>query len=311
MKTLRFAGLLLGMALFSGARAWAENLQIHIINVGQGDSMLIVSPSGKKILIDAGHNGKGNEVVLPYIKRLGINSLHYLFASHYHPDHIGGLDEVVNGLGGESSIVYAAYDRGGSFGSKTYTDYVNAVGAKRSPISPGHVIDLGDGVTIRCVAANGSNPIGKAYTGTDENTLSVVIILSYDHFQMYLGGDSTSRIEPFIAPFTGNVDVYKVSHHGRSTSSSQMLLSFIKPEISIISVGNGNPFRNPNPKTIARLINNNSYIYQTESGAATPPVGKGEVANGNITITTDGRSYTISGGDLTPATRLSSSRIAF
>jgi beta-lactamase superfamily II metal-dependent hydrolase len=304
MKKLGFSGLILGIAVLTGIKAWAEDLKIHVINVGQGDSTLIVSPSGKKILIDAGKIGKGSGSVLPYLNSLGIDSLHYIFASHYHPDHIGGLVEVVNGLGGDSSIVYAAYDRGGSFRSKTFTDYVKAIGAKRRTISAGHFFDLGDGVTLTCVASNGSIRNARVYAGTDENTLSVVLILSYNRFQMYFGGDSTVTMELFLAPFAGNVDVYKVSHHGRSTGSSQMLLSIIKPEVSILSVGNGNIYRLPNPETITRLVNSNNYIYQTENGAATPPFGKGEVANGNFIITTDGFSYTIGGADLVTATRL-------
>jgi beta-lactamase superfamily II metal-dependent hydrolase len=281
-----------------------SKLEIHVINVNQGDCFLIISPSNKRILIDAGNNGKGSGFVLPCLKNLNITSLDYIFASHYHSDHVGGLDEVVNGLGGNAHIINAAFDRGGNYNSGAYKDYLKAIGDKRKTISPGQTIDLGDGVIMKCIASNGDIPTGRVYSGTDENTLSVVLVLKYHSFDMYFGGDSNIAIEPSLAPYAGDVDVYKVSHHGSATSSSQQLLDSLKPEVSVISVGDGNTYGHPSSETISRLVAMNSYIYQTETGSAPPPSGKGEVANGNFKIVTDGYSYTISGSSLTARTRL-------
>lgn len=273
-------------------------LEIHVINVGQGDCFLIISPYGDKILIDAGNNGKGTGCVLPYLLNLHIVDLDYIVASHYHSDHIGGLDEVVLGLGGSTHIKTAAYDRGGNYSSRSYLDYVNAIGDKRVTLSAGQTIDLADGVRIECIASNGNIHSGKVYDGIDENTLSVVFILRFRNFDMYFGGDSDLAIEPYLASYAGDVDIYKVSHHGSNTSSSQELLDYLQPEVSIIPVGSGNQYGHPHFEAISRLINMNSYIYQTETGSAPPPIGKGEVANGDFKIVTDGFSYTISGASL-------------
>ena len=286
-------------------------LEIHVINVGQGDCFLIISPSGKRILIDAGNNGKGVGCVLPFLGSLNITSLDYVVASHYHSDHIGGIDEVVNGLGGSSHINSTAYDRGGSYGSKTYTDYTEAVGDKRATISAGQSIDLADGVKIECIASNGNIHSGRVYGGIDENALSVVLVLKFRSFEMYFGGDSNSAIEPFLASYAGDVDVYKVSHHGSATSSTQELLDYLKPEVSIIPVGSGNTYGHPHSETVLRLVDMNSYIYQTEIGSAPPSAGKGEVAHGDFLIITDGNSYTISGSSLVSKTRLTDSNQAF
>lgn len=280
-----------------------SHLEIHVIDVGQGDSFLIVSPSGKKVLIDAGDTGKGASVVLPYLRNRGISALDYIIASHFHADHIGGIDEVVNGLGGMSKILIAAYDRGGSYSSKAFNEYVSAIGAKRQIILPGQTIYLGSNVIIKCIASSGYTESGLMYSGTDENALSVVLHLRYGHFDMYFGGDSNSLIEHHIAERAQDVDVYKVSHHGSYTSSTQILLNNIKPEVSAISVGDGNTYGHPHYETIARLININSYIYQTEMGWNAPPAGKGEVSNGSFLISTDGNCYTISGSFIVPKTR--------
>ena len=287
-----------------------KTLEIHVINVGQGDSFLIVSPSGKKVLIDAGNTGRGAGFVLPYLQSQNISSIDYIVATHFHSDHIGGLDEVVNGLGGSTHILSAAFDRGGSYDSGAFRDYLKSIGDKRKTISPGQTIDLGDDVNMKCIASNGDIPTGRVYSGTDENTLSVVFVLKCHSFDMYFGGDSNSAIEPSLAPYAGDVDVYKVSHHGSATSSTQQLLDYLKPEVSVIAVGNGNTYGHPNPRTLSRLIAMNSYIYQTESGSDVPPVGKGEIANGNFKIVTDGDSYTISGASLNTVTRLTDSKRA-
>lgn len=281
-----------------------KTLEIHVINVGQGDCFLIVSPSGRTVLIDAGNTGRGAGFVLPYLKNLGIVSVDYIVASHYHSDHIGGLDEVVNDIGGSSHIISAAFDRGGNYNSGAFRDYINSIGDKRKTISPGQSIDLGDDVKIKCIASNGDTLTGRVYSGTDENTLSIVLVINFLSFDMYFGGDCTSAIEPSLAPYAGDVDVYKVSHHGSATSSSQQLLDYLKPEVSVIAVGNGNIYGHPDTGTVSRLVDMNSYIYQTETGSAPPPAGKGEVANGNFKIVTNGDSYTILGAYLITVTRL-------
>jgi competence protein ComEC len=287
-----------------------KTLEIHVINVGQGDCFLLISPSGKKVLIDAGNTGRGAGVVLPYLRNLGITSVDYTVATHFHSDHIGGLDEVVNGVGGSSHILIAAFDRGGDYDSGAYRDYIKSIGDKRKTISPGDTIDLGDAVKMKCIASNGNIQTGRIYSGVDENALSVVLILKFHSFDMYLGGDSNSFVEPSLAPYAGDVDVYKVSHHGSATSSTQQLLDCLKPEVSIISVGNGNTYGHPNSGTLARIIAMNSYIYQTESGVAVPPVGKGEIADGNFKLVTDGDSYTISGSSLITVRRLTDEKMA-
>jgi len=295
-----FVGFVL--VLFIVSTAWTANLEVHIIDVGQGDSTLIVSPFGKTVLVDTGTGTKATSAVLPYLASLGITDLDYIVATHYDMDHIGGIDEVVDGLGGISHIISAVYDRGGSSDKSFFDTYRNAVEQKRTTIVPEEVIDLGSGATLTCIAVGGQTKNGTVYSGDDENELSVVLILSYCDFQMYLGADIGEDMEPFTGPLTGDMDVYKVSHRGSKYSSTQVFLDAITPEVSTISVGN-NSYGHPTIEVLNRLMSVGSYIYQTEPGNNTPPTGYGEVANGTFQIETDGCTYTVSGSDISTAAR--------
>ena len=291
------------LTLLSVGTCWA-GLQVIGIDVGQGDCTLIISPTGKTVLIDAGYTGKGTGTVLPYLQSRGIESLDYTVASHYHVDHIGGLDEVVNAIG-RDSLKVAAYDRGYNYNTLAYTQYVTAVGTKRQTMTEYQVIDLGGGATLTCLGLNSMGRLSPPYDNAryDDNNLSIAVLLEYGEFQMLLGGDLPGQnsssyydIESILAPRAGDVDVYKVNHHGSATSSQTTLLNATLPEACLVYVGNGNSYGHPTQAVINRLVAVNCYIYQTELGSGgTIPVGKGEVANGNVVIDVDGGQYTING----------------
>jgi beta-lactamase superfamily II metal-dependent hydrolase len=304
-KLPRLVLVAVGIAAFlslAGA-SWAA-LEIIGIDVGQGDCTLIISPTGKTMLIDAGDTGKGTGKVLPYLQSRNIKSLDYTVVSHYHQDHIGGLDEVVNGIT-RDSLKVAAYDRGWSYTTTAYTQYVTAVGSKRHTLTEGQVIDMGGGVTVKCVALNSHGYLTPPYdNGTyDENNLSVVLVVQYGEFKMEMGGDLPGKktgsyydIESLVAPLVGDVNIYKVHHHGGANASNTTYLNTLLPEVSLIYVGNGNSYGHPTQAVIDRLVAVDSYIYQTELGSGgTIPSGKGEVANGNIVISVVPGSYTVNG----------------
>ena len=170
---------ILGCLALLAAVGHATNLKIHCIDVDQGDCTLIVSPTGGTFLFDAGWNGKGNSVVIPYLQGLGLTALDYVGASHYHADHIGGLDEVVNFLGIDSVRV-AVLDRGWSYTTITYGDYADAVAPKRTTITDGQVIDLGGGTTVTCLGVNGNGELSPPFDDKyDENDLSVALLVEY------------------------------------------------------------------------------------------------------------------------------------
>ncbi|MFH1312308.1 MAG: MBL fold metallo-hydrolase [Candidatus Eisenbacteria bacterium] len=278
------------------------NLEIHCIDVGQGDCTLVISPTGGTLLFDAGWNAMGNSVVIPYLQSLGITGLDYVCCSHYHADHIGGLDEVVNSLGIDSLRV-AALDRGWSYTTLTYSDYAAAVAPKRTTILDGQIIDLGGGVTVTCIGVNGNGALSPPFAGSDdENDYCVSLLVEYGDFEFFVAGDlsgvnssSYTDIETSVALEIGDLDVYRVDHHGSASNSNANLVSTFQPEVSIISVGS-NSYGHPTQTVLNRLVSYGSYIYQTEVGSGgTIPPGEGEVVGGHVVIVVGAGQYTVDG----------------
>jgi beta-lactamase superfamily II metal-dependent hydrolase len=292
MKTfLRYTCLLSVLCHALGA----QSLTIHQIDVGQGDATLIRVSDGKIVLIDGGNTGKGKNVVVPYLRALGVTSLDYLIVSHYHADHIGGVDEVIDALSPDS--IRFILDRGYKAplpASRAFSQYRSAVKrmAAHSAATVGQMIALSDNVALRCVAADGSVlEYGQAtFNRTDENGLSLVWVLSCTHivndtlyrFRYFTGGDcggpaaSNADLETPLAAIVGDVDAIKINHHGSRYSTSQVFLDSLRPEAVIISVGNRNTYDHPAQETLDRLQASTSvrFIYQTEagSGGAAPKV---------------------------------------
>lgn len=277
----------------------AGTLTITCLDVGQGDATLIESPSGMTLLFDGGDNGEGNSTVLPYLQARGIASLDYMAASHYHADHIGGLDEVYAGI----PVNVAVLDRGYSYTTLTYNAYANAVVSQRQTWTSGQVIDLGEGVTVTCVALNGNGLEPAPFTNSSkENEYDVCLLVQYGGFDFFVAGDLTGGglgyddIETGVAPLSGDLDVYRVSHHGSESSSNTNFLQASQAEVAVISVGS-NSYGHPAQTVLNRLALYGSYVYQTETGSGgTLPSADLEVVGGHVVITTDGiQQYTVAG----------------
>ena len=128
---------------------------------------------------------------------------------------------------------------------------------------------------------------------------------------MYLGGDIIDDVEKQLTSLAGDVDIYKVSHHASDTSSCKELLDVIKPEVSIVCVGDGNTHGHPTQNALNRLVSHNSYIYQTETGDRSPSTGNGEVADGDIKILTNGYAYVTNGLNISTKIQLTDEMATF
>lgn len=260
-------------------------LQIHFMDVGQGDGALLISPQGQTVLFD---NGKRLNCDAPvsYLQQLGITKIDYLIVSHYHDDHIGCTTEVLN----KFPLQTASYDRGGVYASGTYDKYIAKVGNKRVLATVGTTVTLDSGsanpVRIEIVALNGNGVVT-----TNENDLSLVAAVHFGQFDAVLGGDLSGfktdnyeDIETSVGPKVGQVEVYKVDHHGSAYSSNDAWLATIKPKIGIISTGNGNKYGHPTPECLERLHAANIKTYWTETGAGVEPDPTLDVVGGAIVV---------------------------
>lgn len=259
-------------------------LRICVIDVDQGDAILLISPGGKVLLVDGGNRNYGKNEVNPLLDSLGITHLDCTFASHYDADHIGGLDEVVVHVTPDSLLGWA-YDRGHSKESGQFDEYVQAVGGKRKTIAVDEEIPFDD-ATVTCVAVNGKLKGGDSVAVKNENDYGVCLVVKRGSFTMFLPGDISGDdsgdhrdVETRLAPQIGDVAVYKVSHHASRYSSNQTLLNALKPEVSVISVGD-NSYGHPCQETIDRLASANSRIYQTNPG----PAGTGIIPDGGAEL---------------------------
>lgn len=279
-------------------------LQIHHMKIGQGDGTLLISPNGQTALFDDGVYTNCT-FIKSYLQGFGITSVDYHFLSHYHADHLGCIDDLAAvGI----TVATAGYDRGNTYSSGTYTAYVTTLGAKRQTIAKNQVITLdaasANPVAIKCVDLNGAGVY--SVSGSDENAKSAVYKVSYGTFDEVIGGDltgtTTTDVETTVGPEVGDVEVYKVHHHGSMYSSNDNFLSAITPEVGIIMCGNGNTYGHPTVAALTRLHNHNTKTYWTETGAgATPDPAWDKVANGTVVVQVDltAGQYTVTAGAAT------------
>src|SRR5215510_12922586 len=181
--------LVLGLS----ATASAQQLEIHYINVGWGNSILVRGPNGTTVLMDAGNTGMGTGRVVPYLKSIGIQpaaGLDYTIASHQHCDHQGGMDEVVHA---GYNVHVKNYNNGSTYSSSCVTEW-NAAAATTTagaPVAPtaGQQIALGSGATLTIVAVNGHIIGGGTVAVSDENDRSIAVLIQYGGFDYLWAGD--------------------------------------------------------------------------------------------------------------------------
>lgn len=220
-----------------------SELEVHFIDVGQGDSILIKN-GAKAMLIDAGDNGYG-ETVVNYLKQQGIKRLDYVIGTHPHSDHVGGLDDVIDSFDIGNVIMPNVVHN-----TKTYEDVLLAIKNKGLKITTpivGSDYQLGDSVfTILA-------PSSEKYSNV--NNYSVAIRLAFiDHSFLFTGdAERLSENEMLATGLNLEADVLKVGHHGSDTSTTPDFLKRVNPKYAVIQVGENNRYNHPDSIVISRL----------------------------------------------------------
>ena len=230
-----------------------DGLEVHFMDVGQADSILLVS-SDKAMLIDAGDTDAEN-VIIPYIKNLGIEKLDVVIFTHPHKDHIGSGASVI-----ENFDIGNIYMSSKTTTTKTFEKLLDSIELKGADIiipSVGEKIEFGNcDVTVL-------GPV-KEYNEINDN--SIVVKVEYNDIKFLFTGDMEENSEKDIIDSLVDldVDVLKVAHHGSTTSSSYVFLREVNPKYAVISSGIDNDYNHPHEKILSRLNDVGAEILRTD-----------------------------------------------
>ena len=233
-RTIVITALVLLIAISWFLRFPGGDWQIANCDVGQGDAMVINLGNNRGIVLDVGPDPIALDRCL---HQLGIKKIELLIMSHSHFDHVGGYSGAADGR----EIVMQWY---GNVRAGTRATFQGTHGA----------------VTIDVLWPQGQWADEQV---SDPNNSSIAIMLRAPDFSLFAGGDIEPESQRLIAPLIGEVDIYKVSHHG-SKFQDEGFTRALSPTISIISVGTGNTYGHPAPQTIDALTRLGSRVLRTD-----------------------------------------------
>ena len=244
-----------------------QELKIHFLDVGQGDSCFIELPNGETMLIDAAEQ-EYSDTISTYIMEQGYDTLDYVVASHPHSDHIGGMADVISSFNvknfymTEFITTSTAYER--------MLDEVEKSGAAVHNTMAGTIILDAPDILVEAVAPKELKD--------DCNNNSIVVKLTYGDNKFLFTGDAEKQEESDIWTNV-KCDVLKVGHHGSSTSSSANFLKKVDPTYAVISWV-GNKYGHPTESTLDRLYERNIQVFRTD-------------LQGTIVFTSNGKDITV------------------
>ena len=238
-------------------------VELHVLDVGQGDAILLRTDLGRWVLFDAGPAWRGGDAgrstVLPYIRRRG-GALEAFVLSHPHTDHVGGAASVLKAL-----RPHTYWDAAFAGGSEAYNLSLAAArqeGVEWHRVHPGDSIAI-DGVRLIFLAPDSSWTVGLK----DPNLASTIGLVRFGVVRFLLVGDAERGEEDWLLEQHQEAlraDVLKVGHHGSSTSSSDEFLTAVHPDVAVISVGAGNKYGHPSVDVLHALARVGAEVLRTD-----------------------------------------------
>jgi competence protein ComEC len=260
-----------GFVWWGALQPQADHLRVSVLDVGQGDAILIEAPSGTRVLVDGGPSGALLTQALGDVLPASARRLDLMVLTHGQDDHVTGLVEVLERYNVQSVLWNGMPGETAAFGA-----WAGEVSREALPVTiaqAGQVIDLGDGVYIEVL-----HPQPSLLEGTEDdlNNNAVVLRLVYGAASFLLTADIEADGEAAIldAGYDVSATVLKVAHHGSDGATTQPFLDAVSPSIAAVSAGQGNPFGHPSPTLRLRLAG--IPLLRTD-------------LNGTITFETDGK----------------------
>lgn len=255
LKKSIFYYLLFYILILAIGLNFKDDIEIDFIDVGQGDGILIKTQD-RNFLMDTGGSlfsnfDIGKNITLPYLKKQGLFNLDGVIITHFDEDHSQGLKAIMEEIRIDNLLCSYLPNE----------DLIKILESKGIPLKllkKGDYIKLDNNTTLEIIwPLNNEDKLSS-------NNRSLVSILDYKGYKILFTGDMEREVELILKDSLSKVDIFKVPHHGSSTSSSMELLDLVKPQESIISVGRNNSYSHPNEDVLERLESIDSKIYRTD-----------------------------------------------
>lgn len=232
-------------------------LQVHVMDVGQGDSILVIA-DGEAMLIDAAESSSA-EAICTYLQKLGITKLKYAVSTHGHADHIGGFPQVLAQCPAER-VMEPVYADSLVPTTKTYENFLDAADACGASLN---AMQAGDSFQLGGAKVEVLGPVSE--DASDLNNASLVLRLTYEDVSCLFTGDMEIPEETDILESGADVsaDFLKVGHHGSDTSSGEAFIAAVRPKYAAVSCGVDNEYGHPCEEPMDRLKRYGTEVYVT------------------------------------------------
>ena len=239
-----------------------QSAQVHVIDVGQGDAVLL-EQGGEYALIDTG-TPASREALTFYLDAHGVRELKYLVLTHFHADHIGGALSILENFR-VKNVLLPDLELAPAPTAYTALELLEAL-EKR--VSSGKLQVLVPAVGDRFALGAGELTVldSGIPCAEDANNTSLITLFTFDNFQYFSAGDAEADAEAELLSRTDGLqaDLYKVSHHGSSTSSTQALVNTLQPKAAVISCGANNDYGHPHTEVTQRLLTAGAQLWRTD-----------------------------------------------